>query len=346
MTADPKTNSEHNNSATVNWRQAERGSAWAMRLMAWLALTLGRRISRVILVLIVGFFWLSARQARQVSRQFLRIATAREINWHDTFKHIYYFAATVLDRVYLLAGKTDKFQVNIQRIGDFSPIYAGSGGLFLTSHLGSFEVMNAIGKDQRQMKIKFLMDKQQGARVGAVLNKINPEFLQNVIDARGNDIDMMLKIRSAIQSGHLVGVMADRLTEQDSPVSCEFLGKTATLPTSPWLLACMLDVPVIVCFGLYRGGNRYDLYLERLDVPKLDSIATLKTAVAGHNHERKPSRRELRDAQVQQLAQDYADRLAYHAQQAPYNWFNFYPFWQLQPPPTAVDNPKFTQPVA
>jgi predicted LPLAT superfamily acyltransferase len=73
-------------------------------------------------------------------------------------------------------------------------------------------------------------------------------------------------------------------------------------------LAAVTQVPVVLFFGLYRGGNRYDVYFEhfadRLKAPR-------------------PRRREALAAWVQR----YAARLEHHARTAPYNWFNFYDFW-------------------
>jgi predicted LPLAT superfamily acyltransferase len=67
-------------------------------------------------------------------------------------------------------------------------------------------------------------------------------------------------------------------------------------------------VPVVLGFGLYRGGNRYDLCFEAFQ-------------------ERFETSRAQRGAAVGGLIQRYARRLEHHARAAPYNWFNFYDFW-------------------
>ena len=74
------------------------------------------------------------------------------------------------------------------------------------------------------------------------------------------------------------------------------------------MLATMMHCPVIVFFGLYRGGNRYEIYFERFaDEIILD--------------------RENRAEQTQSWMQRYVARLEHYTRLAPYNWFNFYPFW-------------------
>jgi predicted LPLAT superfamily acyltransferase len=64
--------------------------------------------------------------------------------------------------------------------------------------------------------------------------------------------------------------------------------------------------------GLYRGGNRYDLHFELL---------TEKLQVD----------RRQRHQQLREVAQDFANRLATLLHDAPYNWFNFYDFWNDRP---------------
>jgi hypothetical protein len=75
------------------------------------------------------------------------------------------------------------------------------------------------------------------------------------------------------------------------------------------ILAAMLKRPVFLMAGLYLGGNRYQLHFE----PLADFSDTP---------------REERDAAIRQAMQHYADRLTHYCHQAPYNWFNFFDFWQ------------------
>jgi predicted LPLAT superfamily acyltransferase len=74
-------------------------------------------------------------------------------------------------------------------------------------------------------------------------------------------------------------------------------------------LAHVTGAPVVLFFGLYRGGNRYDVQLELLG----ESV--------GVSQERQVDR-------VREWTQRYADRLAFYSREAPDNWFNFYDFWQ------------------
>jgi predicted LPLAT superfamily acyltransferase len=75
------------------------------------------------------------------------------------------------------------------------------------------------------------------------------------------------------------------------------------------LLASALKVPIILCFGLYRGGNRYDIYFELL---------AECVEISRHHRER----------DMIAWTQKYVNRLEFYCRLAPYNWFNFYDYWE------------------
>src|SRR3546814_5367306 len=120
--------------------------------------------------------------------------------------------------------------------------------------------------------------------------------------------DWSSDVCSSDLEGSMVGMMADRAREGERTATVDFLGGKAQLPVAPWIMAGVLGVPVVIAFGLYRGGNHYEAHLELI----------AEKVVLPRAH---------RDAALQEYAQRYADRLAHYAREAPYNGFNFYDFW-------------------
>jgi predicted LPLAT superfamily acyltransferase len=76
-------------------------------------------------------------------------------------------------------------------------------------------------------------------------------------------------------------------------------------------MAAALRRPVFLMVGLYRGGNRYDIYFE----PLVD----FTDAPEGSRAER--------DQRVREAVKRYAARLEHYCREAPDNWFNFHDFW-------------------
>jgi predicted LPLAT superfamily acyltransferase len=90
------------------------------------------------------------------------------------------------------------------------------------------------------------------------------------------------------------------------------LDEEAHLPLGPFRMAAILRRPVVFMAGLYLGGNRYEIHFEKL--------ADFSDVSRGQ-----------REAMMGQAMTRYAEMLGHHCRQAPYNWFNFFPFWRAAP---------------
>ncbi len=289
------------------FQQAERGSPLALRIILWVALNLGRRASRALLYPITAYFLLFAPQSRRHSRNYLRRALEREPRLVDLARHLHSFAAVILDRVFLLAGQDACLDIRVHNRETFlEHVDSGRGAILLGAHLGSFEALRALAVGKYDFPVRVLMYSDHNQSITQVLEALNPEVAASVIPL--GRTETLIQARECLDRGELIATLGDRVAESDKMVACNFLGDTALFPQGPLLLAAVLKVPVILCFGLYRGGNRYDIvfepFAETLDAP-----------------------RGQRDEILAQWVQRYADRLEARVREAPYNWFNFYDFW-------------------
>src|SRR5262245_5229108 len=91
----------------------ERGTPASLQLMAWIAVHLGRAITRLLLFPITLYFVIASREARQTSYEFLKRARGRSVHWWHVFRHFYCFAATILDRLYFFRVVFERFRVTI-----------------------------------------------------------------------------------------------------------------------------------------------------------------------------------------------------------------------------------------
>ena len=293
----------------ADWRrQQERSNLAILKLMVWISLTFGRAIGRVVLYGIAAYFVLFSPRARRFSRDYLHRALNRWAQWSDGFRHVFSFASTIHDRIYLLNDRFDLFDIEI--IGAEAVNAAARshpGALLIGAHLGSFEVLRAVGRGREGLKVAMLMYEENARKINATLEAINPAASQDIIPL--GRMDSMLQARDKLDAGYVVGMLADRSLSDDATVDCEFLGKPAPFPLGPFRVAAMLRRPVFFMTGLSLGGNRYQLHFE----PLADFSQTP---------------REERDAAIRVAMQHYADRLTHFCHLAPYNWFNFFDFWQ------------------
>jgi len=285
----------------------ERGTPASLRIIAWIAAHIGRGAARLLLYPITLYYVITARAARRMSREYLKRVRGGSAHWWHVFRHFYCFAATILDRVYLLHGRFERFGVTVHGKEILQrQIESGNGSILLGSHLGSFEVLRALGVMQRRFPLKVLMDTVHNQNITRFFDALNPEIAGTVIAP--DRADTLIRVKESLDGGYFVGMLGDRVSGGDKTTQCQFLGTPATFPAGPVLLAAMMHCPVILFVGLYRGGNRYEIYFEHFaDEIVLD--------------------RDRRAESIQLWTQRYARRLEHYARLAPDNWFNFYPFW-------------------
>lgn len=296
------------------WTQRkERSNVPMMRFMTWLSLRLGRRVSRLVLTPASLYFMLASPAACKASRAYLSRALGRPASWRDVLRHLIAFGATIHDRIYLLNDRYDLFDLQLHGQTLVSETLAeGRGAFLIGAHLGSFEVVRAIGRTRPDMRVAVTMYEDNARRINAILASINPAAKQDVIGL--GQVDSMLKVREYLDTGSMIGILADRTLlgdARDSMQRVDFLGSPAAFPLGPLHMAAMLKRPVIFMTGLYRGGNRYDIHFEKLaDFTQIE--------------------RAERGAQVQAALARYVALLEKHCRSAPYNWFNYFDFWQTE----------------
>ncbi|WP_415037104.1 acyl-CoA synthetase [Azonexus sp.] len=296
-------------SSKAAWRtQRERSNLPTLRLMVWISLSFGRRLSRLVLYGIALYFTLFAPRARQASRPYLQRALGRTPGWRDHFRHILAFASTIHDRIYFLNGRTDQFDIEVYGAEILHAALAEQpGALLIGAHLGSFEALRVLGRERGGLAVAMLMHPDNARKIAQVLAAINPAA-QNDILPLGQP-DSMLAARDRLDAGHLVGMLADRGLGEDPKHLAPFLGQAAAFPLGPWKVAALLRRPVFFMVALYLGGRRYRIHLEPL--------ADFSRVAASE-----------REAAMHAAIERYAERLSQHCRQTPYNWFNFYDFWK------------------
>ncbi len=298
---------------SAHWSERPEGGGrvaiWAIRTIGLYG---GRRFARLFLYPITLYFYFRRPFERRVSREFLTRAFGRPATMRQVLRHIHRFASTILDRVFMLSDRFARFDVRMHGVEELtSRMRADRGVLLLGAHVGSFEVLRAAACERPDVKVRVVLDTRQTPALTELLHALNPEMGRNVIDASRPSTDIVLALGEAVREGSLTTLLADRARPGEATVVVDFLGAPAAFPVAPLLIGSLLKAPIVLVFGMYRGGNRYDLYFE----PFADEL-TLS--------------RRGRHAELRAAVQRYASRLEHHVREDPYNWFNWHDFWNLE----------------
>ena len=302
---------KNNTQKKGHWKQTrDRGSPWLIDLIIWIILNLGRTIGRLFLYPIVLYFIFSS-PTKKYSKLYLQrnfhLAQKNKPGFIELFKHYYSFSNMLLDRVFFLTGKIEQFDIKLHNeaiIMDM--INQGQGVVLLGSHLGNFDALRALANKDDKIKIRALMYNNEQQNINRAFEKLNPALKEDVITI--GTPDAMIQVQEDIKQGYIIGMLADRIEKDERTVQCQFMGDTVSFPSGPMIVAHLLKAPVVLCFALHRGANKYDIYFHLL-------------------HEKIDFPRTERDSKLQQLIQEYAETLEQHALDYPYNWYNFYDFW-------------------
>lgn len=296
---------------TQSWQDhKEYSTPLALKSIRWIALNLGRPAARFLLYPISFYYLIFAASQRRASKHYLTRVLQRKPTLMDVARHIHCFASTILDRVYLMTGRFEELDVVFPP--ENLPLkysQQGTGCILLGSHVGSFEVLRSYAIKKCPVPIKILMYQGQNPMIVKILNALNPDLSKMIIPIGAPD--SLLQVKDAVDAGNAVGMLGDRIMgeKKEKTVKCTLLGDEIVLPTAPILIAASLKVPIIVFFGIYQGGNRYQLHFNLL----AENIQL---------------KREQRQQDIQYWMQKYANIVEQQINAAPFNWFNFYDYWR------------------
>lgn len=296
---------------SFSWKaRPEAGNRLAVRLMLGVVRFGGRSVARICLYPITLYFFLVRQAERRASRRYLSLIFGRRASVWQVLRHIHTFAATILDRVYLLSGQLHYFQIGVQGLEALQAAFGPKrqGALIFGAHLGSFDALRALARQRPDVQVRIVLDKSQNPVLTQVLTTLNPTMAAEIIDAGMDGMAVVMAIKQAAEEGACIAMLVDRPQPGNRLIPAQFGGQTALFPCEPWLIAAALNLPILLAFGIYLGRNRYELIFESF-------------AQRVHFPQR------WQDNQLPDVIGRFARRLEVYMQHSPYNWFNFYDFW-------------------
>lgn len=310
------------NNSSERWHnKAERGSAFLLSATFWLYRHLGRRIFLMVLSVVIAWYWLFSSNTRNYSKEYLNkiyrfskkipntplFFDKQPTYWH-TYLHLRAFAVAIVDKMSGWIGQTTEQELRLFGHETIRQYY-GKGAVIMVSHFGNIELLRAI-KSEHFQKVNVLVYQKHAERFNEFLQKLNPKAGVRLISVSDLGVQTAIFLQERLAAGEWVIVASDRVPISSSRTKAvNFLGEQAHFPEGAWHLAHLLHAPVFAVF-CYACQDGFELHIEQMS--KQFSLP-----------------RKNREEQLQTYIQRYADLLASHCVRSPYQWFNFYDFWQI-----------------
>lgn len=298
-------------------------------LLFWLHHFFGRWPFRLCAYPAVFVHWALKPNLRFASMQYLqRVQTSLGAlgyapTWRNSLSHVCLFSETMLDKLLAVSGRYQFQHVRIQASAAIdADLLAGRGGVIITAHTGCLELCRALAQQNPLLHLNVLVHTRHAVQFNQILARLNPNFLLNLIEVSQFNAVTALLLQEKIAAGQFVVIAGDRVPVAASQTTTvDFLGHPAAFPVGPYVLASVLKCPLWMLSCVHEGKG----YLVQFQQIAKQVLLP----------------RKQRARALQGYATQFSAALSLSLQRAPYDWFNFFPFWdQVDSKPDSKFNSK------
>ncbi len=307
--------SQENAEQNLWWKKQERGGAFFLRLSLFLAQILPEFILKIIVKIVVWFYYIFSKNEREniaAFRQNLSEFTGSQtLKGTSVFSHFEAFGGAICDKFRVWKGKIKDSEleiIDLERIKS-ELIGAKKGQILLTAHLGNVEICKALGARVDGFRMVILVYDKNSREFNEVLKQISQnDGSVRIMLVNELDVAAMLELKNIVESGEHIGIMGDRTPlGGDKAARVKFLGKEASFNYGPYLIAGILGVKIS------------SLWCQKIEGKfRIKLVPLASTVKLGRD----------RAAAAREYLQIYVRELENRCKQTPAQWFNFFDFWR------------------
>ena len=244
----------------TGWKGKTRGGSFGYLFFILLIKGLGVKAAYAFLCLVVVYFVPFAPKATRAIRGYARqrLGYGRLRSARFLLVNYYRLGQTLIDKVAVGAGMDKQYTFDFgTQYQDFLEVLNGSEGVVMIgAHVGNWEI-GAPFFDEYGKKMNIVMFDAEYQKIKELLEKNTNGKNYKVIPVNEDNLTHIFRIRDVLSKGEYVCFQGDRYVEGSQVFTATFLGKEASFPAGPFLLASRLGVPVVFYFAVREKGMRY-----------------------------------------------------------------------------------------
>ena len=287
----------------AQWDGKSRGAVLGYKIFIFLIQNLGVKSAYFLLYFVAFYFLIFSYQGTKASFYYFhkRLGFSKTNSIWKVYKNYFVFGQTIIDKVTISAGIKNKFTFEHdggEAIIDL--LKEKKGGILISAHIGNFEIadyfFNEIDFDSQ---INLVTTDQEHRAIKKYLESISLKNNLKYIIVN-EDLSHIFEINNALSNNELVCFTGDRYFEGTKVLSENLLGKKANFPAGTFLLGSRLNVPVLFVYVMKETSKHYHLYTRKASFKKRDA---------------------------QDLLKSYTQSVEWILKKYPYQWFNYFDFW-------------------
>lgn len=287
-----------------DWKGTTKGTLLGYKIFVFTIRNLGLWFAYGLLIFVAFYYFLfSWKSTKNIYRYFRKrqcFSFAKSIV--GIYRSYFVFGQTLIDRILIASGKRDKFTYEFDGIDYIiEKQKEGNGATLISGHLGNFEVSEYFFNDLDEAFVANIVTTKSGEEgIKNYLEHLSIKSRMKFILIR-EDLMHIIQLRNALSKNEFICITGDRFVEGNKLMETDFLGGKAQFPAGPFILGTRLKSPVLFVYVMKDSLTHYHLYAREVEVHYKDE---------------------------KDLLQKYIESLTEMVKKYPYQWFNYYSFWE------------------
>lgn len=285
------------------WEGKSKGNLLGYKIFVFLIHNMGLRFAYFILIFVALYYflfsWSSSKSIYYYLRKRQKFSAFK--SFVGIYRSYYVFGQTLIDRLMISSGKKDRFTYDFDGIENIEKVMEeGNGAVLISGHVGNFEISEYFLEDvDEHLMTNIVTTDLEKKKIKDYLEHLSLKSRMKYILIK-EDMSHIFEFNEALSKNEFICITGDRYMPGSKFMEKDFLGKTAKFPAGPFQIGSRLRVPVIFVYVMKDSATHYHLYARIAEVE--------------HRNEKK-----LLDA--------YVNSISTIMDKYPYQWFNYFQFW-------------------